>query len=103
MTGKIVFFGNGDRQRAWLELANKVAEVGIDHIPCAQAPDLFFPEADPKTGHPLNHIRTAKKACKACPLLLDCATYAIKYNEDDGVWGGMSPGERKQIRRRRYA
>jgi len=103
VTGKIGFFTNNEKQRAWLELAKKVGDVGLDHIPCAQAPDLFFPEVDPKLGHPLSYMRTAKKACKTCPILLDCAAYAIEFNEDEGIWGGMSPGERKQMRRRRNA
>ena len=103
MTGKIGFFSSHEKARAWLELAKAVEEIGIDHIPCSQAPDLFFPDTDPKHGHPLGHIRLDKKACKSCPLLMECGTYAIKYNEEHGVWGGMSPGERKAMKRRRNA
>jgi hypothetical protein len=93
----VELFSSNEKQRAWLKLAKAVEEVGIDHIPCAQAPDLYYPDSE--HGLAAHHVQLAKRACKTCPLLNMCATYAIKYKEEYGVWGGMSPGERKQIRR----
>ena len=97
MTGKIGFFSSNEKRRAWLKLADAVDEVGLDHIPCAQAPDLYYPDAE--DGHASYYVRLAKRACKPCPLLNMCGTYAVKYREEYGVWGGMSPIDRKNIRR----
>lgn len=101
MTGKLGIFGSHEKQRAWLELAKQVEQVGVDHIPCSQAPDLFFAEST--SNSPQADIQVAKRACKSCPLLMPCATYAIEWQENDGVWGGMSASERRQIRKRHNA
>lgn len=91
------FFTSNEKRQAWLKLADAVAEIGIDHVPCAQAPDLYYP--DDEHGLALHHVKLAKQACSKCPLLYMCGTYAVKYKEEYGVWGGMSPGERKRLRR----
>jgi WhiB family redox-sensing transcriptional regulator len=98
MTGPLLFNSTAKRH-AWLKLANMVDEVGPDHIPCTQAPDLYFPEGDEIGG--AHYVRLAKNACKKCPLILPCAEYAVKYREEYGVWGGLSPTDRKNIRRKR--
>ena len=41
----------------------------------------------------------AVKACTLCKHRIDCATYAIPYYNLDGLWGGLSPGARAQIRK----
>lgn len=94
-------FTSYEKQRAWKELADAVAEVGLDHIPCAQAPDLYYPDTNAENG--AHSARLAKQACKSCPLLYKCGAYAIKYREEYGIWGGMSPGDRKNIRRKANA
>lgn len=42
----------------------------------------------------------AVKACTTCPVLRECAEWAIWY-EDEGYMGGMTPKERDIIRRKR--
>jgi hypothetical protein len=98
MTKPIRFAESKDKLRACLELADMVAEVGIDHIPCAQAPDLFFPEIENVKYSAQSSVRMAVNACKkACPLLVECGSYALKYREEHGVWGGMSAVDRKRM------
>jgi hypothetical protein len=99
MTKPIRFAESKDKLRACLELADMVAEVGIDHIPCGQAPDLFFPELDgPNAAQ--SSVRMAVNACKkACPIIVQCGEYALKYREEHGVWGGMSSTDRNRILR----
>jgi putative component of membrane protein insertase Oxa1/YidC/SpoIIIJ protein YidD len=98
MTGRLPLFNSKEKLRACLELADMVAEVGIDHIPCAQAPDLFFPELDGANASAQSSVRMAVNACKkACPLIKQCGTYALEYREEHGVWGGMSATDRKRI------
>lgn len=55
---------------------------------CRQVdPELFWPEqrgsADP-----------ARRVCSACPVRVECLTYAVVNDERQGVWGGMSETER---------
>lgn len=55
--------------------------------------DLFF------VG-PLEQPTAAKKVCTGCPVRTDCLTYALRTHQDYGVWGGLTPDERKSLRRR---
>ena len=55
-------------------------------------PDLWFEH---------HTEQEAKEVCKACPLLLMCAQYAVEANEPFGVWGGLSPTDRRALRGRR--
>lgn len=40
--------------------------------------------------------------CRACPVQRQCAEYAIEARMDDGIWGGISPMDRRLIRRGVY-
>ena len=40
---------------------------------------------------------TAKQVCQHCPVINDCATWALKTREPYGVWGGMSEDERATV------
>lgn len=62
-------------------------------------PDLFFPEdyEDRKT------VLGAKAICKDCPLTVACLEYALGDSGLDGIWGGTTPQERKNLRRRKRA
>lgn len=44
--------------------------------------------------------KQAKKLCSACSYQVDCAEWGIMY-ETFGIWGGLTPRERIQIRRAR--
>src|SRR3954471_14871239 len=70
--------------RSWQRKANC---MGVD-------PDLFFPERGAST-------REAKEVCRGCVVREDCLEYALVNGEKFGIWGGMSDGERRGIRRRR--
>lgn len=45
----------------------------------------------------------AVAVCETCTVREVCLDYAIAEDLDDGVWGGMSPAQRKQLRRARDA
>ena len=70
-------------------------EGGI--VPCQNYPDLFFPETHDNGGSKDYSPTTAKKLCQTCPVLLQCAGYALEAREEYGVWGGMSANERKAL------
>lgn len=70
--------------------------------PCLDNPDLWFP--DPET---LNQVElTAQNAdaadrCLDCPVFLECRRWAIRHAPNQfGVWGGMTPRNRKDERAR---
>lgn len=44
--------------------------------------------------------RRAAALCQACPVLGECAAYAVAADERWGVWGGSSPSARKRARGR---
>jgi hypothetical protein len=54
-------------------------------------PDLFFPERG-YTG------AKAKAVCCGCPITKACLDYSLEHHENYGIWGGLSPPERKVLR-----
>jgi WhiB family redox-sensing transcriptional regulator len=79
------------------ELQEGAAREGAD-LPCANAPDLFFPDHEDAIG--MKMLAEAKKACLSCPLVQVCAEYAFEADEKFGIWGGFTAGERRTIRYR---
>lgn len=74
--------GNDWRQRA----ACKDAE-----------PDLFFPVG--VTGPAVAQIEAAKAVCRACESLESCLDFALRTNQESGVWGGTAEDERRKLRK----
>jgi WhiB family redox-sensing transcriptional regulator len=70
-------------ERSWRDLAS-----------CRQTDDeLFPPEPDRPT------TTAAKKVCARCPVQAACLAEAIRRREPHGVWGGMTPNERRAYAR----
>lgn len=44
---------------------------------------------------------TAKAICAICFVTADCLNYALETRMEEGVWGGLSPRERRRVRARR--
>lgn len=64
---------------------------------CAETdPDMFFPEKGGNTRPP-------KAVCAACPVREQCLAYALRENITDGIWGGLSPRERRALAEPREA
>ena len=59
--------------------------------------ESFYPEG---AGEALATNRVLVKICNNCPIKSECANYAI-HNEQHGFWGGLSPSERAEIRKRK--
>ncbi len=60
---------------------------------CAQTdPELFFPEGGGSSAQ-------AKQICGVCPVKDDCLMEALVNNYEDGIWGGLAPRERRELRR----
>ncbi len=45
--------------------------------------------------------RHAKTVCAGCPVRDACLQHALTAGEPDGVWGGLSAQQRKELDRRR--
>lgn len=41
----------------------------------------------------------AKKICAACEVQSECLEFAMALDERHGVWGGLSPHERRLLKR----
>lgn len=72
---------------------------------CAQSnSDLFFAKDIDEPGYNKNVEDTksnmAKTICGECVHRVECADWGLA-NELHGVWGGMTPQERKKVLRRR--
>jgi len=63
--------------------------------------DLFYGDYYDLREEPqdekLERETKAKEVCSTCPLIKPCRTFALRKEEDYGVWGGMTPGERREF------
>jgi WhiB family transcriptional regulator, redox-sensing transcriptional regulator len=63
---------------------------------CAETdPEAFFPY-----GEVSAEVRLAKAVCATCPVQNECLTYALEVDEPHGIWGGLTPKERKRLKRK---
>lgn len=82
---------------ARLDLGLLEQEPWIREGACVGAdPSIFFPQ-----GPRLLDFGPAYAICSGCPVRFECLAYALRLHMDDGMWGGKTPRERKQIRRKR--
>lgn len=61
-------------------------------------PELFFPIGN--TGPARLQIEEARAVCRRCPVMEQCAQWALETGQDAGVWGGWSEDERRSHKRR---
>jgi WhiB family redox-sensing transcriptional regulator len=67
--------------QAWMNDARCVEHVGVE----------FFPVRGQSS-------RPAKAVCSTCLVSFDCLSYALDYEIDQGVWGGLNGRERRALR-----
>jgi WhiB family redox-sensing transcriptional regulator len=66
----------------------------VDRAACAgMDSDLWF--LDDHTGS----YGEARAVCAACPVRVDCLDYAVENRIGHGLWGGLNPVQRRQLRR----
>ena len=41
--------------------------------------------------------QAAKRICASCPVQDDCLAVALTFNEDFGIWGGLTAAERRAL------
>lgn len=62
--------------------------------------DAFCSQVDPDLWHPddAEGAWAAKRLCKQhCPVIEQCLRHAFDNDETEGVWGGLTAGERKRL------
>jgi Transcription factor WhiB len=69
-------------------------------VECEQVPDVFHPEDSPYSAEKRMSIDLAKQICARCPIINQCAEYAVSAQEEYGIWGGLTPTDRQQLRRK---
>lgn len=55
--------------------------------------DTFYPERNDRRTE-----RLAKRVCGRCVVRRECLAHGM--NEEFGIWGGLTPGVRKRLRRK---
>jgi hypothetical protein len=70
---------------------HKVIDEASERPGCLDTdPEIFFAEK------PQNY-EDARSVCMKCPVITECAVYAIKW-EHDGYFGGLTPRQRMKMR-----
>jgi WhiB family redox-sensing transcriptional regulator len=59
-------------------------------------PALFFPAG----SSALADIEAAKAVCATCGVRQACLDFAMRTNQESGIWGGWTEDERRGLRRR---
>lgn len=64
-----------------------------DRAACATYdPELFFP------FHSEDMSPLVKRLClEECPVRLQCLSYALYTRQNEGIWGGVTPKDRKKL------
>lgn len=68
-----------------------------DFAACRGAdPEIFFPIS--LTGPSADAARRAKEVCAGCPVRSACLSFAVRTGQAYGIWGGLTPEERRTLR-----
>lgn len=59
--------------------------------------DVFFGPTDESTATRNSREAQAKQLCQACPVVWACLRHARTVGEGYGVWGGLTPAERRAL------
>ncbi len=54
--------------------------------------DVFFEVTNPA------YVRMAKSICSMCTVKKACIEFALRTDQKDGIWGGLTPKERRRLR-----
>lgn len=90
-------FGQSRRRNTLVtyEQFNKALSI-VKNVPCQNAPDLYFPDPNDRSG-----AKLAIQQCNNCLLMNMCRQYAIDNREQFGIWGGLTTSQREQLTPRR--
>jgi WhiB family redox-sensing transcriptional regulator len=95
MTGKLPT-GSAEETRDWFSLLDAIEEIAGNDVPCRNYPDLFFQELVGRDA--VTNQKIAKDMCGQCPIVKECLAFAMKHEQQYGIWGGLSPYERRLLK-----
>ncbi len=82
----------------WNRTVDWSAEDWRDKSACKNVdPSMFFPGNGP--GTMAEQTDAAKQVCETCAVRSQCLEFALRANQETGVWGGTSEDERRKLRR----
>jgi WhiB family transcriptional regulator, redox-sensing transcriptional regulator len=61
---------------------------------------IFYRPDNERGASARRHDLRAKAICADCPVRRSCLEWALATPEPYGVWGGMTPDERRQLQTR---
>jgi WhiB family redox-sensing transcriptional regulator len=73
--------------------------VGKQAACATTEPELFFPLYT-VGGNGELHEALAKQVCQRCPIRNECLEFALHTGDDWAILGGMTPAERRALKRR---
>lgn len=85
----------------------KLLRLGADNTDWMSAGACRHPDIDPDTffadgrGTDVHCYDEARRICNGCPVREECLSYAFRHSIVHGVWGGLSPRERRQLAKTR--
>ena len=83
---------------SWSEESWITPQPWMKDAKCVEVdPEIFF--AEPNTRSYRYSYVIAKKVCASCPLATRRACLVYGLDEKYGMWGGFTPGERRNIRK----
>lgn len=99
---------NTDKQPKIRKRGNAYTELAAS-FPYVQVPDLkgdcrgmptdwWFPEFATKGSNEL--FKRAREICMGCHARKECLEFAIQHPAIEGMWGGLSPRQRRNERRK---
>lgn len=72
------------------ELAQAAEE---ENPPCQSHPEMWWPERGERSDLAIHMCKTR------CTMREQCLRFALEVGEDEGIWGGKTPAERRSMRR----
>ncbi|MEU1736499.1 WhiB family transcriptional regulator [Streptosporangium sp. NPDC020145] len=88
-----------DRYGAW-GIDTPRVENWRDRADCQSVdPEIFFPSTDTRGGEgaETRAYAAARQVCARCPVWPECRAYALDRDERYGMWGGLTPGQRRRL------
>jgi hypothetical protein len=86
----------GRQEKTALRKELLLPEFDLSLALCAQTdPEIFFPIKGDQGA-----AQKAKDICRQCEVQKDCLAWAVANNEEFGIWGGLTPKERRGLRER---
>lgn len=74
----------------------EIPPTWVDRARCTDSdPELWFP----LPGRP-DVSGDAKAICRGCEVAVECLEWSLVNNEQHGIWGGLSPTQRRRLKRR---